>query len=156
VDPILMNPTGVDRTFRAEFFDVAGNSATQDITVHLDCSGAGDGTCGSACESFSGDYQCGACDRACPNEATCSSFTCRWLDSQSTRGTCNDLCQAQGRRCFDDIGPAGQGQYDQPNQDLYVSVALCTDIPAPSVDTSPFVAMTCWCYEPRPSWYADL
>lgn len=178
-------PTGIERAFRAEFFDQGGNKATGDITVTLRCSSPGSTTNSYGCCAGTQtnwnyeDGSCGSCDSGggtfygCPNgpswaaspapyDATCSSFRCEWLTmSDSTRQSCTDHCLDVGATCVEPntytrTYATGVASYSGASGATYLM--SCDEVPpAMDIDGFTFASMTCFCgAEPVPSWFAEL
>jgi hypothetical protein len=105
------------RVFRAVFFDVAGNSAEQNLTIKLTCEGraACDGDCASVC-GF----------------------------STQQRVSCNDLCRAVDATCVPNGNHAAI--YDYGSNSYASPISGCTTVPpAQSEPGGVFVAMQCAC-----------
>ncbi|MCA9606839.1 MAG: hypothetical protein KC619_14635 [Myxococcales bacterium] len=105
VTPIDAPVTGVERRFRARFFDVAGNAAESDFAVTLRCATDGESACDGACVDLMSDRDhCGACDAAVPSSAICRDGVPGCLD------TADSLC---GTSCLDTTyDPAHCGSCD--------------------------------------------
>ncbi len=70
VGPINAPPEGVERTFRATFYDVAGHAAQRDVVVMLGCKSDVRSACEGRCFALATDEaNCGACEHACPDAA---------------------------------------------------------------------------------------
>ncbi len=83
--------TGVERRFRARFFDVAGHTAESDFAVTLRCADDARAACDGECVDLSTDAaHCGACDRAVPPEAVCRDGAPGCWDAGET--LCGDTC----------------------------------------------------------------
>jgi|GEM_PF-1744282 len=126
VQAIEAPETGIERTFRAVFYDQSGAEATQDLTVTLRCDANNDRVlCNSECADLATDSDhCGACGSPVPNTADffceggapiCYGFdelncgdTCEPPFAQETCGSCDNNCldipafaAASDRRCED-------------------------------------------------------
>jgi hypothetical protein len=108
------------REFRAVFFDVAGNTAEQNVTIRLTCQGK------AACA--------GDCTSACG------------LVSEQ-RESCSQACMSFGATCYP-AGPH-RAYYDFGNATVAHDLADCTTVPAATDGTYPFVALTCRCIPPN-------
>lgn len=111
LEPINASPGGTSRVFRAEFFDVAGHTVTQDITIQLGCSDTSASICDGNCQSTDDDpNNCGACGNVCgpgilpwnKGQGVCSEGTC-WasyvFDGAMVPTTCGTLCSSAGMSC---------------------------------------------------------
>lgn len=57
---------GTTRMFQAQFYDQAGHSTSQDVSVILKCGSASSAWCGTACQDLdSSRDDCGACGHVC-------------------------------------------------------------------------------------------
>jgi hypothetical protein len=66
VEVIEGPPSGISRRFIAQFFDQAGNSATQEVTIQIGCGNGVDSLCQDGCLDLSADdFRCGQCSRSC-------------------------------------------------------------------------------------------
>lgn len=76
------------RTFTATFTDVAGQVASEQVTLTLVCP-AGDAACAGACVSLASENaHCGACGRSC-GQGRCTNGTCR---CDFGYGLCSSVC----------------------------------------------------------------
>ena len=84
----------LERTFEAEFFDVAGNRTTQSIAVTLYCDdGPLAGACNGDCRSFATTTNCGGCDTRCVPSALCSAEGADYVcDCPPGWGECDGRC----------------------------------------------------------------
>ena len=96
------------KSFVAEFFDVAGHRATKSAQLRLHCDGGGGAACSGRCTSLdTSDEDCGGCGNQCPTPApgfggsVCRSRQCVAVfstgDSQgfeppTTPTSCNAVC----------------------------------------------------------------
>ncbi len=167
VQPINASPVGIDRTFRAEFYDVAGNMVWQDVNVTLRCE-FGDSACDGRCvETWRDSLDCGSCGHSCPSVAwtsdfaSCREYRCYWLsDPISSRRSCDDFCASVGLVCIDhtDTGDestsTGSGRYELDGE-FTLPIDLCADVPPSTLVDASFVDMECYCGEPLPDWYDE-
>jgi hypothetical protein len=98
-------PSGVGRLFRAQFFDQAGHSTSQDVTVNFWCGGV-DALCGGACANLASDiYHCGTCDNGCYALGTGGSPMCvmgkcvNVSMGSTTPQSCDSLCATKNLTC---------------------------------------------------------
>jgi hypothetical protein len=131
-----------ERTFVAEFYDVAGHTAAAQIAVRLFCD------TGAACEGTCVDVttdsaHCGGCGNPCPARGGCSSGSCyEWSGCSELNTTCNDVCAAEGRTCasvcigYEPSAPRAMRQY--------MELATCTATP----DSGANVAFARYCDDP--------
>jgi hypothetical protein len=133
--------TTVERSFAAEFFDVAGNSAEQVLTVQLGC--GDDATCcsGTGADLTVDAEHCGSCERACPSDGTCNQGGCEWGERTTVRQSCNATCAANGGVC-------------EPGVDHEVSGTCgtieveCDDVPLENdPESCGFNAVVCLCVD---------
>jgi hypothetical protein len=122
-------PIGVERTFRAQFFDSAGHSATRDLTVRLRCNDPGTQAFRGCCAGVATDVNssvyptaycglvntcrgCGSCGRQCMRPAWsdtdttggsswCSGFRCVATKTCSAMMTCQACCASIDTTCID-------------------------------------------------------
>jgi hypothetical protein len=136
---------GVDRVFRAQFFDQTGHSTSQDITVKLWCgSSSTDALCRGQCENLSNNALfCGSCDNNCGalGSQTCMMGKC--VDaglSSTTRQSCDSLCAASGMTCT-----AASASYQLNG---CAPTLQCSQVPPPNgtcVADAPFEEIDCTC-----------
>lgn len=107
VRAITFTGTTEVRAFEAEFFDVAGNSATRQISITLTCNGLG--VCDASCTDITTTSNCGSCGNACAVGGTCSSGTCTCpAGFGDCEGFCTDLTAATDcGTCGNDCGFSG-------------------------------------------------
>lgn len=107
---------GAVRTFRARFFDVAGNAAERDFSVTLRCSTDGESACSGVCVDLQTSRQhCGRCDNPVPGDRDCRGGTIScYADSPEVCGdACADLssderhCGRCGHACPDGADSLG-------------------------------------------------
>jgi hypothetical protein len=66
LEAINAGPGGTSRVFRAEFFDVAGHTVQQDITISLGCTEGTSSICDGQCQATESDrFNCGSCGHIC-------------------------------------------------------------------------------------------
>lgn len=83
--------TGVERRFRARFFDVAGEVAESEFAVTLRCADDAHSACAGVCVDTATDPEhCGACDRLAPEGTTCRDGAVACFDAGET--LCTDTC----------------------------------------------------------------
>jgi hypothetical protein len=92
---------GVNRGFRAQFFDQQGHSTTKDFTILLTCNDSVSALCSGICTTMVTDYNnCGSCGNSCSvfqkdypgiDFGGCSASHC-WGDST---GQIRESCQQQ-------------------------------------------------------------
>jgi hypothetical protein len=117
-----------ERTFVAEFFDIAGRRATRSAVVTLSCGGPGNWACQGKCT-------------ADPNVALdCGA---RVVYESTTRQACSSLCTNKGLSCT----PAacdgyGISAYYQTNLQWLGS---CSDVPPATYMSQPFDIQSCCC-----------
>jgi hypothetical protein len=123
------------RKFTAKFFDNAGKSTTQQITINLGCdSSSGEAACGGTCTSLASDNNnCGGCGKVCASSvpsveasgqftlAACNAGTCESTQQFTTDTSCNVACASKSSTCTSTgftCGPdniagytSGQGYY---------------------------------------------
>jgi hypothetical protein len=175
VAAIDADPPGVDRRFRAEFFDSAGHKTTRDLTVRLRCNAPGARTEQACCDGkqffVNARTSCGTCNRACVPPAwssyvftACTQFHCSaQAAAMPTLQSCTAACASLGATCRE------INAYSTPERDDWVGFAqyaeeapllpTCDAVPAPVGPTtgSAFRSVTCMCsYESPPSWYSEL
>jgi hypothetical protein len=140
---------GVERLFRAEFFDTAGHVAAREVTVRLDCPEETGGLCGGTCRNFVENPEtCGACDHVCfldqigsVDDRACADSQCYALFSSNELLSCDDVCAERGAACA------------SPPTETWVGTADTTDgfFPLTSCDQQSPAATTvwiqCWCRE---------
>lgn len=94
-----------NRTFRAQFYDAEGNSATDDLSVRLSCARSDEGACDGECISLSSDSDnCGACGNVCPRGSYgCAQGHCLVESTCATDVTsnCNQICARDGDVCIE-------------------------------------------------------
>jgi hypothetical protein len=183
VAAIYADPRGLDRTFRAEFFDVGGHKSTTDLTVHLTCSSQASphyGCCNGNVVDFRNSPNCGGCGVSCEapawaangGQGGCVDFVCAWDVETSTRGSCDTACGAVGAQCSVDLyygaqqAFLGYAYYEgaEFGSTGYADIATCTDVPPPTVYNDvyeidvAFVSQTCnWCRTgAAPAWVAEV
>ena len=95
VETIEFESVDMARTFRAEFFDTKGGSASKDTLITLSCPGGG--ACDGACKDFQVDGEnCGACGKVCMagcEDAMCSPRLGECISMVSGFPSCADYCQ---------------------------------------------------------------
>jgi hypothetical protein len=82
---------GIDRDFRAEFFDQAGNAAHETVRLRLACGARA--VCGGKCSGLREQEHCGSCGKRVPESFECSpdaKFVC---PEQETS------CPGSGNKC---------------------------------------------------------
>ena len=77
-----------NRTFRAQFYDAEGNSATDDLSVRLSCARSDDGACGNVCPR--GSYGCA--QGHCLVESPCAT---------DVTSNCDQICARDGDVCME-------------------------------------------------------
>lgn len=182
VTAINADPRGLDRTFRAEFFDVDGHKSTSDITIHLTCSSQAspyDGCCDGNVRDFRNSPNCGGCGVTCDtapawaaNEGGCVDFVCAYDVETSTRSSCDTACGAVGAQCSVDLYYGAQQAFlgyayyegTEFGSGGYFDIATCADVPPATVyddvyevDVA-FASQTCnWCrVGTAPAWVAEV
>lgn len=95
---------GIQREFRAVFFDQAGHKATEDVVLELVCIGGA--ACAGTCTDLAVDaLNCGACGRTCDDgEDACESGAClptfgSCVAYDDGIETCAEACLAAGEMC---------------------------------------------------------
>lgn len=133
VEAIEGPPSGISRRFIAQFFDQAGNSATQEITIQIGCGNGVDSLCQDGCNDLSSDdFRCGQCGRSCeqvvPANAErdfdlgerqwCHDSQChfRLINKGGVSfGSCQAACASVGASCAAPVGNppvVGRGYYN--------------------------------------------
>lgn len=94
-----------DRTFRAEFSDSTGATASAELVLRLDCANAAYGACDGACFALNrDDDHCGTCGNACADDARgCIDGACMTniACTDAVSMDCAQLCAASGYFCRD-------------------------------------------------------
>jgi hypothetical protein len=106
------------RVLTATFFDMQNRTASQDLTLTLECGAAGTSPCSGGCLNLTADMNnCGACGNLCANSNVCKNnifMTCacqagKCSDTISTQvvpgSTCNAVCQSLGATCITNTCP---------------------------------------------------
>jgi len=94
----------IERTLRAEFFDLGGKSVSKDTTITLSCDAGG--ACDGRCKDFQvDDEHCGGCGNLC--HTACENALClpafgECIDMDSGFASCADYCQGVGEQCVQD------------------------------------------------------
>jgi hypothetical protein len=98
VRPIDAPVTGVSRVFVAQFYDVAGHVAEQELTVKLRCSLDDMGVCDGDCIDLATDPEnCGACDSVVPAGSVCTNGMPGCAQGpEATPAACSDGCSNDG------------------------------------------------------------
>jgi hypothetical protein len=115
VSPLNGPPTGVTRTFRAQFFDAAGHAVSADLVINVRCQQDADSFCDGTCQDLTAaDNHCGSCNRACsavlPTDADrdildgitrqwCIAGTCTFRVYSESVSSCQVLCGSRGASC---------------------------------------------------------
>lgn len=82
--------TDETRTFRAVFYDVAGNSATADLPIRLYCEG--EAACEGVCTDVTRTSDCGGCGIECAVGASCTAGECTCAVGYDVcGGTCTNV-----------------------------------------------------------------
>ena len=83
---------GLERDFRAEFFDLAGNVGSATVTMLLHCGLTGYGVCNNQCRQLGTATNCSTCDEAVPVGGVCTNYEPRCPTGRTNcNGTCVDL-----------------------------------------------------------------
>jgi hypothetical protein len=127
VADITTGKGGAPRVFRARFYDQAGHSTSQDLTIQLACGDVTQGICGGNCTSLDSDRNhCGTCATSCTTWSQpypAISYGCNvgrcflWTETQ-TRESCQQLCASRSPplSCFRSTGRADYfGGAEMPN-----------------------------------------
>ena len=103
VETIEFENYDLDRTFRAEFFDAKGKSASRDTKITLNCPGGG--ACGGACKDFQVDADnCGSCGKACGGgceSGACGPIFGECINMDNVFASCSEYCQGVGEQCVE-------------------------------------------------------
>ena len=99
LEPIEFVGTSSQRSFTAIFFDAAGHSAKQTISLDLIC--AQGGCCEGSCMALDADlYNCGACGTTClPALDSCEQGQCVTQLRSDIPKSCDEVCSAEGFTC---------------------------------------------------------
>jgi hypothetical protein len=94
---------GAPRQFRARFYDVAGHTADEMVTVTLRCSVATLGVCGGDCTDLMNDPKnCGECGKKLADGAECHNGMAGCaLGPENTPAACSDGCSNDGDAYID-------------------------------------------------------
>jgi len=99
------------RVVTARFFDNNGHTASQDLTLTLECGVSSESPCSDTCRDFMTDSaNCGACGTTCTNSVVCqqggSACACRrghcsdTVNSEMGEGaSCDAVCQKLSAHC---------------------------------------------------------
>ena len=99
------------RVVTANFFDAQSRTASQDVTLTLQCAAATDGPCSAGCTNLTTDgMNCGACGTVCTtasvcqqeNACACRAAHCSDIVFAARAGggaSCNAICQKLGGTC---------------------------------------------------------
>ncbi len=83
---------GLERDFRAEFFDIAGNVGSGSVTMLLHCGLTGYGVCNNQCRQLGTSTNCSICDEVVPVGGACVNYTPTCPAGGSVcNGACVDL-----------------------------------------------------------------
>jgi hypothetical protein len=98
VQPIDAPVAGATRAFRARFYDVAGHTADEMVTVTLRCSDADLGVCSGDCTDLATDPDhCGMCNVKIPDGAQCKDGMAGCTSGpENTTAACSDGCSNDG------------------------------------------------------------
>jgi hypothetical protein len=176
---INATPLGVDRVFRAEFFDMAGHKAVREVTVKLRCNPKGSSLEYACCNGasvlvnrhpFGSSYEaCGTCDHNCQQKPPtwgsnvhCSDFRCEWTGQSTTPVSCDTYCASVSAHCtdptkysFDDN--LGFAQYSNGTTTTHVLLYTCAQLPPATQNGLPLSAVYCDCViDDLPPWYSQL
>ena len=103
VEAIEFESIDVERTFRAEFFDTKGKSASRDTTITLSCPGGG--ACDGACKDLQADADnCGTCGKACEGggeNGGCGPVFGECINMDDVFASCAEYCQGAGEQCVE-------------------------------------------------------
>ncbi len=97
VQPIDTPIGGAERDFLVQFFDQAGHTAQQTVSVTLHCSMSGFALCSGACTDLASDpHNCGACGKVIAVGASCEGGIACVLGPEDTPEACSDGCSNDG------------------------------------------------------------
>ncbi len=85
---------GLQRDFRAEFFDVAGHTGSATVPMLIACGLTGYGVCSNQCRQLNTATDCSGCDEPIPTGGSCSMYTRRCPTGTTlcaTENACADL-----------------------------------------------------------------
>jgi hypothetical protein len=115
------------RVVTARFFDAMGRTATQDLTLTLQCDATTTSPCSSSCEDLANDVaNCGTCGNACSGSAVCKAevmgcscvagLCAAVVDSTNVAGaSCALMCKSLGATCATNTCPLVPSGGDGPN-----------------------------------------
>jgi hypothetical protein len=95
--------SGVSRSFRARFFDVAGHTVEDDVDVVLRCENTDLSACGGDCvDLLTSPHHCGACHMPVPEQSWCEGGvpSCP-STAENTPSACTDGCSNDGDSYID-------------------------------------------------------
>jgi hypothetical protein len=137
-NPISFPPGGsVQRVVTATFFDMQNRTASQDLTLTLECGSSSGSPCSMGCLNLTNDLSnCGACGNVCANSNVCKKdsynacachaghCTDTIVTSVVGGATCNAVCQSLGASCVTNTCPTlPLGGASQTNTDISCAAA---------------------------------
>jgi hypothetical protein len=149
---------GASRMFRAQFYDQAGHTTTQDFSILLRCTDSSAAICSGTCFLFTDPHACGRCGHDCtalasagaPMPPVCSAGKCIGVEiKSSTPVKCQSVCSGAGLGCTDSTDTyQNRAYYSMCNVYPTCATTPTATYMCNSTFTNNFVDITCNCAEP--------